>query len=107
MQNMSSNSHSPSATNTLVITGPNGSTSPVETVAGTNGVPSMYFFDMTGITAGDQFTITSKTSASGAPGIIGPVSFDISSVPEPTSLGLFAVGGLALLMMKRKHKSLM
>ncbi|MGC9261780.1 MAG: hypothetical protein ACP5I8_17085, partial [Phycisphaerae bacterium] len=103
MQNMFANSYPIGSTDSLVITGPNNSTSPVETVTPTSGVPSMYFFDITGITAGDQFAITSSTSGvAGAPAIIGPVSFDIT--PEPATLNLIAMSGLGLLLIGRKHK---
>lgn len=95
---------------TIQITGPGGSASPVESVTGTDGVPNMYFFDITGITAGDQFTIrvTSNPnvppgSGDGAAGYVGPVSWDIASVPEPATGGPLLLAGTAgLLLLRRK-----
>ncbi len=95
---------------TLTLTGPGNSTSGTVDVTSTSGAPNMYFFDITGVTSGDTFSLTANGAAitSGnylAPqGYIGPMSFDIASVPEPTTLSLFAVGAIGLLAARRKTR---
>lgn len=65
-----------------------------------NGVPEMYFFDITGVNPGDRFEIQGLNNVSGAgatqSGYLGPVSWDLVAVPEPSS-AVLAVFGLAML----------
>ena len=58
------------------------------------GTTYMTFFDITGVNPGDQFQILAGTSVP-QPGYLGPVSWDLVVIPEPSSLGL---GVLALAM---------
>lgn len=68
-----------------------------------NGVPEMYFFDVTGVNPGDVFRLSALNNVSGAgatqSGYLGPVSWDI--VPEPSTLLL---GGLGLLALPRRRR---
>lgn len=64
-----------------------------------DGVPEMYFFDLTGVSAGDRFLLSALNDVSGGgatqAGYLGPVSWDI--VPEPSLSILGALGALGLL----------
>lgn len=66
-----------------------------------NGVPEMYFFDITGVNAGDRFRIDGLNNIGGTtgsqPGYLGPVSFDLLAVPEPGSAVLGALGFMLLI----------
>jgi hypothetical protein len=67
-----------------------------------DGVPEMYFFDLTNVTAGDQFQILALNGQGGPAtqaGYLGPISFDV--VPEPSTALLGALGLLALLRRRR------
>lgn len=66
-----------------------------------NGQPEMYFFDVTGVNPGDRFQIITASS-SGQAGYIGPVSWDLAVVPEPSSLLLAGAGAGALLLRRRR-----
>jgi hypothetical protein len=57
-----------------------------------DGQPEMYFFDLTGVTSGDRFSIVTTGPSGGQAGYLGPVSWDISAVPEPSSFVLVLVG---------------
>lgn len=65
-----------------------------------NGIPEMYFFDITGVNPGDRFEIQGLNNVSGAgvtqSGYLGPVSWDLVAIPEPSS-AVLAVLGLAIL----------
>ena len=65
-----------------------------------DGVPEMYFFDITGVNSGDRFQIQGLNNVSGAGatqlGYIGPVSWDLVAVPEPGSAMLGAIGFMLL-----------
>jgi hypothetical protein len=72
---------------------------------GGNGEPEMYFWDLTNVKAGDQFTIYAFNTVGGVPfsaGYVGPVSFDL--VPEPGSAILALAGSLALCVRYRPTK---
>lgn len=67
-----------------------------------NGVPEMYFFDLTNVTAGDRFQIQAFNDVGGPVtqfDYLGPVSFDV--IPEPSTALLGALGLLALLRRRR------
>ncbi|MBN8458356.1 MAG: hypothetical protein J0M04_11030 [Verrucomicrobia bacterium] len=65
-----------------------------------NGVPEMYFFDISGLTAGNRFQIVTDAPGNGGqPGYIGSVSWDV--VPEPSAALLGGVGLLGLLRRRR------
>jgi hypothetical protein len=81
-----------------------------------DGVPEMYMFDVTGISAGDRFAIlafrdvggsTPMGTGTGQDAYLGPVSWDIApaaaAVPEPSSFVL-AFFGMSLLIAKRRHR---
>ena len=60
-----------------------------------------YYFDLSGLSSGEQVNVL-VTSASGASNVsLGGVTFD--AAPEPTTLGLLALGGLGLLLLARKR----
>ncbi len=91
---------------TYRLTGPGGGDSGAISLrggaAGTS-TPEIYFFDITNITAGDAFQLTSTNNGtSGQAGYIGPMSWDIASVPEPSMMGLSSLLGLGLLARRRK-----
>lgn len=70
---------------------------------GGNGAPEMYFWDLTGVKPGDQFTLYAFNNFGGIGfhrGYVGPVSFDIA--PEPGSATLALAGAVALLA-RRRH----
>ncbi len=61
-----------------------------------------YFFDLKNAVSGDVFTISgTATSGTSNPGLAG-ITVDAISIPEPASLGLLTLGGLALLGRRRK-----
>jgi hypothetical protein len=92
---------------TYRLTGPGGADSGIISLRGGaagNGIPEMYFFDLTGVNPGDQFTVTTaNTGGSGQPGYIGPMSWDIATtVPEPASATLLLGAAGALLGWRRR-----
>jgi len=93
---------------TFQLTGPGGGDSGVVSLRGGaagDGQPEMYFFNLSGINPGDQFTITTaNTGGSGQAGYIGPVSWDIATVPEPSSLALLVLGFAGLTRVVRRRK---
>jgi hypothetical protein len=91
---------------TYRLTGPGGGDSGVISLrggaAGTS-TPEIYFFDITNITAGDGFQLTSTNNGgSGQAGYIGPMSWDVAPVPEPSVLSLSSLLGVGLLLRRRK-----
>ncbi len=66
-----------------------------------NGQPEMYFFDLTGVNAGDRIQIIAGNGP-GQAGYIGPVSWDLSAVPEPSCLIPAAAAAFAL-RRRRRH----
>jgi hypothetical protein len=92
---------------TYRITGAGGADSGLVSLRGGgsgNGIPEMYFFDITGVNPGDVFTITAGNAGSPQSGYIGPVSWDIATVPEPGT-AIFGVLGLGTLMARRRRAS--
>ena len=69
-----------------------------------NGVPEMYFFDITGMSAGDQFEIIGSINGVdfGTGAYVGPVSFDIVEVPEPSGVLLCGLAVTAGLITRRR-----
>ena len=62
----------------------------------------MYFFDVTGgVTAGTQFQVIAD---SGLNDYVTHqfVSLDVATIPEPSSIALLGLGGLALILRRRK-----
>ena len=91
---------------TYRLTGPGGGDSGAISLrsgaAGTS-TPEIYFFDITNITAGDVFQLTSTNNgASGQAGYIGPMSWDIAPVPEPSVMSLASALSLGLLVRRRR-----
>jgi hypothetical protein len=72
-----------------------------------NGVPEMYFWDITLATAGDRFQILAladQGGTSGQVGYMGPVSWDLSPAPEPSGLALVAIAGISVAgLARRRH----
>ena len=74
-------------------------TSPTLTLAG-DGL-DVASFDITGIQDGDTFQLTSnKVDISWS--LISGVAFDTAAVPEPSTTALLGLGGLALILRRRK-----
>ena len=68
-----------------------------------SSVMDMYFFDITGLSSGEEIQIwgSKATDTTGFNAItIGGVTFD--SVPEPSTTALLGLGGLALILRRRK-----
>ena len=63
-----------------------------------NGGTDLVQFDINGGVAGETYTVHVTGSTSGA--LIGGLAFD--SIPEPSSIGLFLLGGLAGLGRRRR-----
>jgi MYXO-CTERM domain-containing protein len=89
-------------TKTFQLTGMSGNSGTISLRSGGpgNGQPEMYFFDIAGATAGDTYTLTAGTS-SGQAGYIGPVTWDLYTVPEPSAFLLAGLTGLPLLRRRR------
>lgn len=62
-----------------------------------------YFFDLTGVAAGDVFTVGFGNRASGSKPTVSGLTVDAlpAPTPEPGALGLVAVGGIALVRRRR------
>ena len=60
-----------------------------------------YYFDLSGLSTGDQVNVLVTSAADASNASLGGVTFD--AVPEPTTLGLLALGGLGLLLSARKR----
>jgi hypothetical protein len=65
-----------------------------------NGQPEMYFFDVNGVNPGDQFQIITGNGP-GQAGYLGPVTWDLVAIPEPSCL-LVAGAGAFLLRRRRQ-----
>ncbi len=66
---------------------------------GGNGIPEMYFWDLTNVKPGDQFTLYAFNNVGGIgfhKGYVGPVSFDMIPEPGSATLGMFGATGLLL-----------
>jgi hypothetical protein len=84
---------------TQTVGGSDTATTPTLTLAG-DGVDVVYF-DITGIQDGDTFVL-SYTDVAINWAHIGGVTFDTVTVPEPTTTALLGLGGLALILRRRK-----
>ena len=82
--------------------GGTGTSSVVSVRGGSEGdsTPEMYFFDITGVKPGDQFQVLASNG--GTSGYVGAVTWDIAAVPEPSSAALLGLGGIALILRRRK-----
>ena len=67
-----------------------------------NGQAEMYFFDINGVNPGDTFRVVTTGNPGGQPGYVGPMSWDLYAVPEPTSAAMR--GSLALLGLRRRRR---
>ena len=91
---------------TLTQTAGLGSGSASFTTPGTrNQLAELYFFDITGIAPGDQFTLTGfanpATTGQGGLASIGTLTFDM--VPEPSTAAIVGLGLSALLCRPRRR----
>lgn len=79
---------------------------PVRGGLGGDGVPELYFFDITNAVAGDRFelrglnNVGGTSGAAAASGYLGPVSFDV--IPEPS---VALLGGLGMLCLLRRRRA--
>jgi hypothetical protein len=91
---------------TLRITGPGGADSGLISLRGGavgSSTPEIYFFDIYNINPADVFTISAGNSGlSPQTGYIGPVSWDIAPVPEPSAALLGGIAALGLLQRRRR-----
>ncbi len=90
---------------TYRLTGPGGGDSgDISLRAGAAGssTPEIYFFDITNLLAGDAFQLISTRNGISGPGYIGPMSWDIAPVPEPSVMGLSSLLSIGLLAQRRK-----
>ncbi|MGJ8655206.1 MAG: PEP-CTERM sorting domain-containing protein [Akkermansiaceae bacterium] len=74
--------------------------------ANTGNAPDLYFFDITGLVTGDTIVISAANSNTVGSNFnaatIGGITFDTIVVPEPSSTALLGLGGLALILRRRK-----
>ncbi len=74
------------------------------------GQNTWYFFDVSGAQAGDVLTLSVAQYNTGASyadhGTVSGLTFDsvnpLATTPEPATLGLFAIGGMSLMLFRRK-----
>ncbi|MEJ6573377.1 MAG: PEP-CTERM sorting domain-containing protein [Akkermansiaceae bacterium] len=84
---------------TQTVGGSDSDTSPTLTTAG-DGLDVAYF-DLTGVQDGDTFQLTVADVSIGWNHVAG-VTFDTAPVPEPSTTALLGLGGLALILRRRK-----
>jgi hypothetical protein len=66
-----------------------------------NQVPDWYYFDITGLSNGATVDFYSTQGINGG-ATLGAISLDSSVVPEPSTTALLGLGGLALILRRRK-----
>lgn len=66
-----------------------------------DGSTDVIKFDIAGGLAGETYTVYA-TQSGGSGSVIGGITFDSVLVPEPSSAALLGLGGLALIMRRRK-----
>ena len=84
---------------TQTVGGSDSATTPTLTLAG-DGIDVAYF-DVTGIQDGDTFKLTVADVSINWNHMAG-VTFDTAPIPEPTTTALLGLGGLALILRRRK-----
>ena len=84
---------------TQTFGGSDSATTPTVTLAG-DGL-DVASFDITGIQSGDTFQLTTTAVAISWRQISG-VAFDVAPIPEPSTTALLGLGGLALILRRRK-----
>jgi hypothetical protein len=91
---------------TLQLTGGGGDSGVISVRSGGagNGVLEMYFFDIAQVTPGDIITVSAANGPAQS-GYVGPVSVDISPVPEPSTLALLGLGAAGLVAYVWRRRS--
>jgi hypothetical protein len=88
----------------FILSGPGGASANFTTPAVPNHIADLYFWDVTGVSPGDQFSITGFANPGGGGGSLaslGTITMDLSAVPEPSAALLGGLAGLALIRRRR------
>lgn len=81
-----------------------GGDSGFQTITTGNQILDWYYFDITGATSGETYTLSMQNNSGGAANFqVGGIAFDTpAAVPEPSSLALLILGGLGILTQRSR-----